>query len=283
MKVLVTGGNGFIGSNLIKRLLSEGHTVVSIDDLSTGLKEYEVEGAKYIYGDLANLLYWKGDSFDLCYHLAALSRIQPSFDDPQETFRVNAGGTQIVAQWAKENNVKVVYAGSSSRWCNPQTSPYATDKKIGEDILKMYRTAYGCDFEICRFYNVYGPNELVDGKWAAVIGIWRYQIENNLPITIVDDGEQRRDFTHVIDIVDALYKVGVGNEKHEDAWELGTGMNYSINEVFDMMKAHFGEVEKVHIPDQPGNYRETRRVNDDTLDRLDWEPKNRMQEYISSL
>ena len=283
MKILVTGGNGFIGSNLIKKLVSEGHDVVSLDDLSTGLREYEVEGCNYVYGDIENLLYWKGDNFDLCYHLAALARIQPSFENPMETFRVDTFGVQIVAEWARQNDVKVVYAGSSSRWCNPQSSPYATDKRIGEDILKMYRTAYGCDFEICRFYNVYGPNEFVDGKWPAVIGIWRHQIQNALPITIVGDGEQRRDFTHVVDIVDGLYKVGMGSEKHEDAWELGSGVNYSINEVFQMMVDRFGPLEMVNIPDQPGNYRATKRENDDTLERLDWKPEDRLRGYISSL
>jgi UDP-glucose 4-epimerase len=282
-KILVTGGNGFIGSNLIKRLVSEGHNVVSLDDLSTGLKEYEVEGCSYSYGDIEQLLYWKNDNFDLCYHLAALSRIQTSFDDPMENFRVNAGGTQTVAQWAKENNVKVVYAGSSSRWCNPQTSPYATSKKIGEDILKMYRTAYNCDFEICRFYNVYGPNELVDSKMAAVIGIWRYQINNGLPITIVGDGNQRRDFTHVEDIVDGLYRVGMSSEKHEDAWELGTGVNYSVNEVYEMMVERFGEIKKIHIPDQAGNYPSTLRENFDTLARLGWSPSDKLKLYIQSL
>ena len=283
MKILVTGGNGFIGSNLIKKLLKEGHEVVSLDDLSTGLKEYEVEGCNYVYGDIENLLYWKGESFDLCYHLAALARIQPSFDDPMETFRVDTQGVMVVAEWARQNNVKVVYSGSSSKWCNPETSPYATCKKLGEDVLKMYRTAYGCDFEIARFYNVYGPNELVDGKWAAVIGIWRKQIEEGKPITIISDGEQRRDFTHVDDICDALYKIGMEDKKHEDAWELGTGMNYSINEVFGFFQEAFGELEKVHLPDVPGNYRKTLRENDDTLERLGWEPKDRLRDYILSL
>jgi UDP-glucose 4-epimerase len=283
MKILVTGGNGFIGSNLIKKLLSEGHEVVSLDDLSTGLKEYEVEGCNYVYGDIENLLYWKGESFDLCYHLAALARIQPSFDDPMETFRVDTQGVMVVAEWARQNNVKVVYSGSSSKWCNPETSPYATCKKLGEDILKMYRTAYGCDFEIARFYNVYGPNELVDGKWAAVIGIWRKQIEEGKPITIISDGEQRRDFTYVDDICDALYKIGMEDKKHEDAWELGTGMNYSINEVFGFFQEAFGDLEKVHLPDVPGNYRKTLRENDDTLERLGWAPKDRLRDYILSL
>ena len=283
MKALITGGNGFIGSNLIKRLLSEGHEVVSIDDLSTGLKEYEVNGCTYVYGDIENLMFWKGDTFDICYHLAALSRIQPSFDDPSETFRVNAGGCSVVAEWARENKVKVVYSGSSSRWCNPQTSPYATCKQIGEDVFKSYRTAYGCDFEICRFYNVYGPNELVDGAFAAVIGIWRTQILEGKDITIISDGEQRRDFTYVDDICDALYKIGMSDKKHEDAWELGTGMNYSINEVYGFFKERFPNIEKVHLPDVAGNYRQTLRENDDTLDRLDWKPTDRLKEYILSL
>ena len=283
MKILVTGGNGFIGSNLIKKLVAEGHEVVSLDDLSTGLKEYEVDGCNYVYGDIENLLYWKGESFDLCYHLAALARIQPSFDDPMETFRVDTQGVMIVAEWARQNNVKVVYSGSSSKWCNPETSPYATCKKLGEDILKMYRTAYGCNFEIARFYNVYGPNELVDGKWAAVIGIWRKQIEEGRPITIISDGEQRRDFTYVDDICDALYKIGMDNEKHEDAWELGTGINYSINEVFGFFEERFEGLESINLPDVAGNYRRTLRENDDTLERLGWKPSDRLREYILSL
>jgi len=200
-----------------------------------------------------------------------------------ETFRVDTFGVQIVAEWARQNDVKVVYAGSSSRWCNPETSPYATCKKLGEDILKMYRTAYGCNFEIARFYNVYGPNELVDGEWAAVIGIWRKQIEEGKDITIISDGEQRRDFTYVDDICDALYKIGTSDKKHEDAWELGTGMNYSINEVYGFFKERFEHIEKVHLPDVAGNYRQTLRENDDTLERLDWAPTDRLKEYILSL
>ena len=282
MKILVTGGNGFIGSNLITRLISEGHELVSIDDLSTGLKEYEVKGCTYKYLDIENVKLM-GDDFDICYHLAALSRIQPSFEDPTETFRVNTGGCQSVADWARENEVKVVYAGSSSQWHNPYLSPYAMFKKSGEDIFKMYRQVYGCDFEIARFYNVYGPNELVDGKWAAVIGIWRHQIREGLPITIVSDGEQRRDFTHVDDIVDALVRIGMSSESHEDAWELGTGMNYSINEVFDMFQERFGDLEKVNLPNQHGNYLETRRENDDTLERLGWSPQDKLRQYILSL
>jgi len=283
MKILVTGGAGFIGTNLIKRLLKEGHEVVSLDDYETGTEDNHVDGATYIMGDIDSLGYWKGDSFDLCFHLAALSRIQPSFEDPTECFRVNAQGSQVVAEWARLNGVKVVYAGSSSRWHDPFQSPYAAFKHMGEEVFKLYRTAYDCDFEICRFYNVYGPDEIIEGDWAAVIGIWRRQVRDGGKITIVGDGEQRRDFTHVIDIIDGLYKVGMGSEKHEDAWELGCGVNYSINEVYGMFKEKFPWIVPVYLSDQPGNYRKTLRENDDTLERLGWKPEDRLRDYIRSL
>lgn len=283
MKILVTGGAGFIGTNLIKRLLKEGHEVVSLDDYETGTEDNHVDGATYVTGDIESLMYWKGEDFDLVYHLAALSRIQPSFEDPTECFRVNAQGSQVVAEWARLNDVKVVYAGSSSRWHDPFQSPYAAFKHMGEEVFKLYRQTYGIDAEICRFYNVYGPDEIIEGDWAAVIGIWRRQVRDGEKITIIGDGEQRRDFTHVVDIVDGLYKVGMGDEKHEDAWELGCGVNYSINEMFGMFKEKFPQIESLYLPDQAGNYRKTLRENNDLLDRLDWKPQDRLRDYIQSL
>ena len=281
MKILVTGGAGFIGTNLIKQLVKEGNEVVSLDNYDSGLKENHVDGCKYLEGDISTIEYIKGD-FDVCYHLAALSRIQPSFDDPTETFRVNVEGTRAVAEWARHNNVKVVYAGSSSRWHDPYQSPYACFKHMGEEIFKLYKKVYGLNAEIARFYNVYGPDEIVDGDWAAVIGIWRRQVRDGEKITIVGDGEQRRDFTHVDDIVSALILIAEGISEHEDAWELGTGLNYSINEVYEMFKEKFGS-ESVYIPDQPGNYRKTLRENDDMLDRFGWKPQDRLKGYIDSL
>lgn len=282
MKILVTGGAGFIGTNLIKRLLSEGHEVHSLDNYDSGLEINHHPECNYIAGDIEQLEYYKGDGFDLCYHLAALSRIQPSFEDPTETFRVNVRGSEAVAEWAKHNKVKVVYAGSSSKHHDPSQSPYAMYKYLGEEVFKLYRKAFDVDVEICRFYNVYGPHEIVDGDWAAVIGIWRRQVRDGETITIVGDGEQRRDFTHVVDIVDALYKVGITDTKHEDAWELGTGINYSVNEVYEMFKEKFGSESK-YIPEQKGNYRVTLRENNDTSERLDWSPKDRLKDYINSL
>lgn len=281
MKILVTGGAGFIGTNLIKRLLQEGHTVQSLDNYDSGLRENEIEGCTYYFGDIRSIGTMDKD-IDLIYHLAGLSRIQPSFQNPNHTFEVNTIGTQEVCDFAKHIKAKVVYAGSSSRWHNPYQSPYACYKHLGEEICKMYRTSFGVDIEIARFYNVYGPYEVIDGDWAAVVGIWRRQVRDGQPLTIVGDGEQRRDFTHVDDIVDGLYKIGTSNEKHEDAWELGTGKNYSINEVADMFVEKFG-CEKQYIPNQKGNYRETLRENNDAIERLGWKPSDKLRQYIQSL
>ena len=280
-KVLVTGGAGFIGMNLIKQLVKEGNEVVSLDNYDSGTTDNHIEGVEYIDGDISTIEYIKGD-FDYCYHLAAQSRIKPSFEDPTECFRVNVEGTRAVAEWARHNKVKVVYAGSSSRWHDPYQSPYACYKHMGEEIFKLYKKVYGLDVEIARFYNVYGPGEIVDGDWAAVIGIFRRQVRDGETITIVGDGEQRRDFTHVQDIVSALILIAEGISEHEDAWELGTGVNYSINEVYEMFKEKYG-AESTYIPDQPGNYRKTLRENDDTIDRLGWKPEDRLKEYIDSL
>lgn len=283
--MLVTGGAGFIGTNLIKRLLKEGHDVCSVDNYDSGISSNHQQGCKYYNGDISIMYSIDSDALkgiDVVYHLAGLSRIQPSFTNPTETFRVNTCGTEVVLEWARKNNVKVIYAGSSSRWHNPYQSPYALYKQLGEEICKMYKKVYGLDVEIARFYNVYGPHEIIDGDWAAVTGIWRRQVRDGESITIVGDGEQRRDFTHVDDIVDGLYKIAVSTKKHKDAWELGTGINYSVNEVYEMFKEKFG-IKKINIPNQDGNYRHTLRENNDAINELGWKPTDQLQQYINEL
>ena len=282
MKILVTGALGFVGKNLCKKLISENHIVYGLDNYEIGTAEDEVEGVKYISWDIEQIQYANGNDIELIYHLAALSRIQPSFEQPSETFRVNTRGTEAVCEWARQFNIKVVYAGSSSQWHDPFQSPYAMYKKLGEDVCKMYKKVYNSNIEIARFYNVYGPGEIVDGKWAAVIGLWRRQVRDGEPITIVGDGEQRRDFTHIDDIIDALIKIGFENKTTEDAWELGTGFNYSLNEVADIFIERFG-CEKTYIPPQRGNYQQTLRENDLALEELEWKPTDRLKEYIKEL
>ena len=279
--ILVTGGVGFIGSNLIKVLIDQGFNVTSVDDYSSGLKSNEVKGAKYINLDIESIDKVDG-KFDLCIHLAAKSRVQPSFKAPNEYFRVNVQGTMQIMEWAKKNNVKVVYACSSSKHHDPSDSPYAMYKYLGEEVCKLYRNSYNVNVEIARFYNVYGPNESLDEEHGNVIGIWRSKVKKNLPLPIVGDGNQRRDFTHVFDIVNALIKIADSNKKHEDAWELGTGMNYSINELFKMFEDRF-DCKSTNIADQKGNYKFTLRENDDMLNELNWKPEDRLKNHIDNI
>ena len=280
MNVLVTGGCGFIGYALTKELLLRGYNVDVVDNLSIGKEAKDVTklGAGFLGGDVRAMENIPLKRYKYVFHLAALSRIQPSFKQPRLTFTSNVEGTRQVVDYASKIKAKLIYAGSSSRHHNPELSPYAMSKHMGEEWVKMYKRCFFLNAEIVRFYNVYGPGELVDSHMAAVIGIFRGQIAKNEPLTIFGDGEQSRDFTYVDDIVDGLIRIAESEEKHEDAWELGTGISYTINRVADM----FG-VEKVHLPDVGGNYRRTLRVNNDAIDRLGWQPSDKLQAYIKSL
>ena len=279
-KVLVTGGAGFIGSNLIRELLKKNYNVVSLDNYSTGSKKNELKGVQYINADITNIDSLDKD-FDLCFHLSAHSRVQPSFENPDESFRVNVLGTTKVMEFAKKNNIRVTYAGSSSKHHEPSDSPYAMYKYLGEQVCKLYKKSYDVNVQIARFYNVYGPGESIDEKYGNVIGIWRSKVLKGEPLPIVGDGKQKRDFVHVYDIVDGLIKIALSEINHDDAWELGTGLNYSVNELFNYFKYKFN-VTSIGIPDQPGNYRQTLRENDDSLRLLGWKPKDRLKDHINN-
>jgi UDP-glucose 4-epimerase len=280
MNVLVTGGCGFIGYALTKELLLRGYNVDVIDNLSIFREAKDVTelGANFLSRDVRAMENVPLKNYKYIFHLAALSRIQPSFINPRSTFSNNVEGTRQVVDYALKTHSKLIYAGSSSKHHNPELSPYAMSKYMGEEWIKMYKKCFGLNAEIARFYNVYGPGELVNSDMAAVIGLWRAAIQKGEPINIHGDGEQRRDFTHIDDIVDGLIRIAESNEQHEDAWELGTGKNYSINEVADM----FG-VERKYVDDVKGNYRETIRVNNDATERLGWQPTDKLKQYVNSL
>lgn len=278
-KALVTGGAGFIGHALSSELLKRGYEVDIIDNLYIGPEAKIPEGCNFLGGDVRAIDNIPDKEYDYIFHLAALSRIQPSFQNPTLTFSINVDGTRKVVNYAWRNKSKLIYSGSSSRHHNPMLSPYAMTKHMGEEWIKMYKGVYGLNAEIARFYNVYGPGELISSDMAAVIGIWRYAIQNNKPILIHGDGEQRRDFTHIDDIVDGLIRIAESDEKHEDAWELGTGKNYSLNEVADM----FEYPNRKYVDDVKGNYRKTLRLNNDAIDRLGWQPTDKLKSYINEI
>jgi UDP-glucose 4-epimerase len=278
-KVLVTGGAGFVGYALTLELLKRNYEVDVIDNLSIGNEAKVSPFVNFLGGDIRGMDNQNDKPYTHIFHLAALSRIQPSFQNPTLTFSVNVDGTKQVVEYAFQNKCKLIYAGSSSRHHNPMLSPYAMSKHMGEEWIKMFKGVYGLNAEIVRFYNVYGPGELVDSHMAAVIGLWRAAVKNDTPILIHGDGEQRRDFTHIDDIVDGLIRIAESDEKHEDAWELGTGHNYSLNEVASLFSPHPIQ----YVADVKGNYRETIRINDDALNRLGWQPKDQLKEYINEI
>ena len=287
MRALVTGGAGFVGTNLIKRLLSDGHGVISIDNYTTGKKENEQDGCKYYYDNVKND-FWdlsktcqcevscdcKIEDVDVIFHMAALARIQPSIKSPKETIENNFNSTLNVLEYARENNIEVVYAGSSSKHHGLYGSPYAWSKYGGEELCKLYSEVYDLNTTICRFYNVYGPYQITDGPYATVIGIFQRQYLNDETLTVTGDGEQRRDFTHVDDIVDGLIGC-VGKNYKAEEFELGSGINYSINELVDL----FGRG-KTYISSRLGEYDVTLCDYSKAEKYLGYKPSGDLREYI---
>jgi len=273
MKVLVTGGAGFVGTNLIKRLLKDGHEVQSIDNYSTGLKSNELEGCNYWAGDIQNVGVMDKD-FDIVFHMAAIARIQPSFERPQDYIQTNFNGTYEVVKFCTDNKIPLIYAGSSSTHSGRFKNPYTFSKDLGEDIVTLYQTHFGLLASITRFYNVYGPHHLKEGGYTTLIGAWERRLELGLPLVINGDGSKRRDFTHVEDIVDALIRI-----MEQQAWglsfELGRGKNYSVKEIAEAFE---GEV--VFAEDKPGEAQET--LCQDLLAKklLGWSPELNIIEYI---
>lgn len=277
-RILVTGGGGFIGSNLVEYLKQDPTVSVQILDINPRINKKE-NGIILIDVKDIHKLAWTPD---VVYHLAAQSRVQPSFDDPKTSTEDNVMGTLAVLEWARKRKVKVVYAGSASRHFDHASSPYATTKYMGETLCKMYRKCFDMDIEIARFYNVYGPNEYLHPTEGNVIGIWRYNIENGLKCQIVGDGEQERDFIHVQDIVEGLVAIGDGVSSHDDAWELGTGSTTKVNDLATMFTNKYG-TEFEYIDDQKGNVRKSVLVNNDAYERLGWKPKRKLVDYIMNL
>jgi UDP-glucose 4-epimerase len=278
MKVLVTGGAGFVGTNLVKRLLADGHKVVSLDNYSTGKKENEQEGCEYFDVELCGVKDYSFfmDKPDVIFHLAALARIQPSLKDPEPHIKNNFLSTVNILEFARENSIPVVYAGSSSYHHGLYSSPYAWSKWSGEELCKLYSSVYDVSTSICRFYNVYGPYQLEDGDYSTVLGIFEKQYRNGEPLTITADGKQRRDFTHVEDIVDGLVRCSQHNFKAQ-FFELGSGVNYSINEVADM----FGkDYPREYISARKGEYDRTLCDYSVAELKLGWKPKHSLENYM---
>lgn len=293
MKYLVTGGAGFIGSNLADTLINQGDKVVIIDNLSTGKKENINSQAEFINADIRNLEeikpYFNG--IDGVFHVAALPRVQLSVEKPIETNDANVNGTLNVLVAAKDARVKrIVYSASSSAYGNsdvlplkedmkPQPmSPYGLQKYIGEEYGRIFNLFYGLEAVSLRYFNVYGPRMASEGAYLTVINNFLMQKARGEAMTITGDGEQTRDFTHVRDIVLANIlamnsdKVGKG-----EVINIGAGNNYSVNKIAELIG---GPVTRIAPRIEPKN---TLADNSKAKELLGWEPKENLEHAINEL
>jgi len=277
MKIIVTGGAGFIGTNLCKKLVELGHDVTSIDNYNTGKKENHIHGVEYYNMDIKTICDYSWLNPDVIFHIAAVARIQPSFKDPKGYFLNNVNGTLNIVDYCTNNNVPLIYAGSSSHHSGKYKNPYTFSKDIGEEIIKLYQEHYDLKSTIVRFYNVYGPYQLTEGSYTTLIGRWLNNIEKGIECEIYGDGDQRRDFTHVDDIVDALVSIQK-QQAYNNSFELGRGENHSVNEIAEMLN-----ITPVYKPFKLGEARNTLNIDNSAKEILGWIPKINLVDYINNM
>lgn len=289
-KCLVTGGAGFIGSNLVDELIKQGHETVIIDNLSTGKKEYVNKKAEFHKLDIRNLKKIKPvfKGIDYVFHLAAFPRVQPSIEDPATANDINLNGTLNVLLAARDAKVKkVIYSASSSAY-GDQTkmplredmpahplSPYGLQKYVGELYCRLFSDIYGLATVSLRYFNAYGRRQALEGAYCLVMGLFVSQRLKNQPMTITGDGANRRDYTSVIDVVRANIlaaksdKVGKG-----EVINIGRGNNFSVNELAKMIG---GEVKHIEPRIEP---KETLADNSLAKKLLGWEPTVNLPEWL---
>lgn len=276
-KILVTGGAGFVGSNLCERLLNMGHEVVSIDNYFTGSKANHVDGVTY--HDLDTLyINMLGFKPDIIYHLGEYSRVEQSFDDFDTVWQSNMMGTVEVLKFAKACGAKLIYAGSSTKFGSDggaNSSPYAFTKSTNTQLVQNFSEWYGLDYAITYFYNVYGKNEISFGNYATLIGKFNTMVKNGETLTVVSPGTQQRNFTHVDDIVDGL--ILVGQNGHGDGYGIGSPEVFTILDVVSIFKAEYKM-----LPERKGNRMSAQVITEKTRE-LGWEPKRNLKTYIESL
>lgn len=287
VKVLVTGGAGFIGSHLVDELVGRGYEVDVVDNLSTGKKENLNPKAQFTFNDITKDAYWysiRGEKYDYVFHTAALARIQPSIKHPVESHENNVNATLKVLEYCREHDAKLIFSGSSSVFSGEDLpanenspklarNPYSLNKLINEQYIDLYAELYKLRTVTLRYFSVYGERQLLEGAYRTVIGIFINQKASGEPLTITGDGEQRRDFTYVGDVVNA----NIMAMDWEGNYNIGAGKSYSINEIADV----FG-VEKLYIPATPGEVRET--LADNSKAKYEgWIPRTNVKEWINGL
>jgi UDP-glucose 4-epimerase len=285
MKTLVTGGLGFVGSNLVDMLISQGDEVWVLDNLSSDSSTMDNLNSKAltVIGDVINIKdQFEGHRFDRIFHLAAMARIQPSFEKPLDYFQSNALGTAELMEFARNSGSgMVVYATTSSKnHGSPYITPYTYSKVVGEGILKTYAECFDHPCAMATFYNVYGPREPRKGEWATVVAKFGRQWHEGDQLTVVGDGSQSRDFTHVEDICKGLIRISEGNWKG-DNFDLGRGKPITILEVACMWTGNnYDRVTEVPLRKNEGQHTESEWMKTYTLTR--WKAEHNLEDYIKA-
>lgn len=293
--VLVTGGCGFIGSHIVDKLIGMGKNVFVVDNetSSSAAQYYYNDHATYFKDSITNskkLAHVFEKSIDTVFHLAALSRIPYSIEHPTQACETNCMGTLNVLEMSRHYGVKrVIYSSTSSAYglknSAPQNedmqpdclNPYSASKVAGENLCKIYTSLYDVETVILRYFNVYGERHPTQGSYAPVVGVFKQQALEGKPMTIFGDGKQRRDFTHVKDVVKANILAAESVDKNVlgEIFNVGGGVNYSILEIANLIGGEY-----MLLAPKPGEAQETLANIDKIKKLLGWKPEIKLENWI---
>ena len=294
MNCLVTGGAGFIGSNLVDKLIEVGHNVVCVDNESAECHDqfYWNNSANNYKIDICNYEDMEAifKNIDYVFHVASDARIQPAILNPKKSIENNVFGTLNMLELSRKNNVKrFIYSSTSSAYGKKSSipnietqpsdplTPYSTAKVFGENLCRVYNNLYGVETVSFRYFNVYGNRQPLKGQYAPVIGLFQKQNNNSEPLTIVGDGTQRRDFTHVSDVIEANILALSMTSGFGEVYNIGYGRNYSILEIANMISDNF-----VFIPPRQGEVSETLSYTEKFKIKTGWTPKISLADWIKN-
>ena len=284
--ILITGGAGFIGSSLIKNFVKNkyNYKIISLDNYSTGTRKNHIlnKNVKYIKGnnkDIDKLMRKFKKNIKVIFHFGEFSRIFQSFKNYKKCFEYNIHHSSKVIEFAKDNKIKIIYSATSSNLGNKgkdeNLSPYAWSKSKNIELIKNYNRWFGLKYELVYFYNVYGPGQILNSPMSAVIGIFEEQYKKRKVLTIVRPGNQRRDFTHIDDIVRGCYLAWKKGKQNE--YMLGTKINHSIIEIAKMFKS-----KTTYIPSRPGERFGSTIPNNNAKKILGYSARIKIKDYIKN-
>ena len=302
MLALVTGGCGFIGGHIVDKLLEEGNEVISIDDMSAtsteefykndNCKNYKIDiRDKAAVMKLSRELLEQGKKIDYVFHLAARTKIQIAIKDCPGTFETNVNGTVNILEMCREHEVRrLVFSSTSAIYGNNSypnvetqksdcLNPYASSKLCGEEICDLYSNVYGIETVKLRYFNVYGERMPNKGSYAPVVAIFEKQKREGLPLTIVGDGTQKRDFIYVGDVASANLMVSKAPAESvlREVFNVGAGKNFVIKDI-----ANFMSSEQVHIPNRENEAGVTLAQVDKLRSATGWTPTVDLMEWIAT-